>query len=496
MEEYIKMLLNDRNKSVEVNIKGKIQKIIDEGEYLSVEVECDDNIYKGLTIIKSDIFPIPNENDSILIDTIQFKYDENFKLRLFIKAKLFEEKSFTISSYKTIKRDYNFTSDNIISNLKDLLNIKKELFSNLFEVDSINEQTYLVKCLENNELFAIKKISNFLEYNLSSKDIIYISNYYVEVENDKNINSDKIIQLNELTLIEKMNGENLFIFLENNKEFSDKYFWGKIVEKDKKNKIITIMCSNKKLFLLQEYNDKICLGQYCMFSNHYIENNILKLDNNSFTYFSSQDLYFSTKLKLNNFSVIRFYFLDFNKNENIFNIINIQGNSDENIIKNNVMECIINLKMSNANYKLFPIKLKLKENFFKEGIEFYTNILLGLLTKTNLLINYKSENSYSYEYLYMFFNTTNIYNKNKIININNIVKIYTDRKDVQYVAKVASYDEVKNNKYNLSVSTYVEKEDTREKIDIKELNRKLEETVRRENELRLSIDKIIKEIEG
>ena len=89
-------------------------------------------------------------------------------------------------------------------------------------------------------------------------------------------------------------------------------------------------------------------------------------------------------------------------------------------------------------------------------------------------------------------------NNNKLTenNINNIVKIYTDRIDVQYVAKVASYDDIKNNNYNLSVSTYVEKEDTREKIDIKELNKKIAETVARENELRKEIDNIIAEIEG
>lgn len=142
MEEYIKMLLTDRNKSAKIKIKGRIQKIIDEGEYLSVKVECDDGIYKGLTIIKSDIFPIPNANDSILIDEIQYKYDEYFKLRLFIKAKLIEEKNMSINASNTIQRDYNFTTDNIISNLKDLLNIDKELFSNLFEVDSINEKTF------------------------------------------------------------------------------------------------------------------------------------------------------------------------------------------------------------------------------------------------------------------------------------------------------------------------------------------------------------------
>ena len=398
---------------------------------------------------------------------MQYKYDEYFKLRLFIKAKLIEEKNMSINASNTIQRDYNFTTDNIISNLKDLLNIDKELFSNLFEVDSINEKTYSVKCLENNELYLMSKINNIPENYLNPKDIIYISNYYVE--NDKNNISDKTIQFNELTLIEKMNEENLFILLENNEEISDKYFWGKIVEKDEENKTIKIMNNNKKLLQLQEYNDKICLGQYCVFSNYYIKNNIIKLDHNSFTYFSSQDLYFSTKLKLNNFSVIRFYFLDFNKNGNIFNMIKIQGNSDENKIENDVMECIINLKMVNANYKLFPIQLELKENSFKEGIKFYTQISLGLLTKINLLINYKSENSYSYEYLYMFFNKTNIYNKNKIININ-------DKKiEINIFDDFDSENRIRFNIVNIPFQNEINKEslNINKKEDIGKLNNSL-----------------------
>ena len=79
-------------------------------------------------------------------------------------------------------------------------------------------------------------------------------------------------------------------------------------------------------------------------------------------------------------------------------------------------------------------------------------------------------------------------------NIKTILDWYTDRKDVDYRVKVATHDEVAKNKYNLSVSTYVEKEDTREVIDIDELNKKIDEVVARENQLRADIAAIIKEI--
>ena len=90
-----------------------------------------------------------------------------------------------------------------------------------------------------------------------------------------------------------------------------------------------------------------------------------------------------------------------------------------------------------------------------------------------------------------------ITNSNKLTeeNIQHILDIFTDRKDVQYISKLVANDEIAKSEYNLSVSTYVEQEDTREKVDIVNLNAELAEIVSRENVLRSEIDKIIKEIE-
>ena len=73
---------------------------------------------------------------------------------------------------------------------------------------------------------------------------------------------------------------------------------------------------------------------------------------------------------------------------------------------------------------------------------------------------------------------------------------YASRADVDHFARLVSYEEIKEQDYNLSVSTYVEAEDTREKVDIGELNARIGEIVARENVLRAEIDRIIAEIEG
>ena len=64
------------------------------------------------------------------------------------------------------------------------------------------------------------------------KNIIYINNY-----EEENLSSKKFITLTNLSFIEAIDDENLFILLENQKYISNKYLWGKIIEKDEKNKI-------------------------------------------------------------------------------------------------------------------------------------------------------------------------------------------------------------------------------------------------------------------
>ena len=89
-------------------------------------------------------------------------------------------------------------------------------------------------------------------------------------------------------------------------------------------------------------------------------------------------------------------------------------------------------------------------------------------------------------------------NNNKLTaeNIGRIVETFTKRTEEAHFSHLAGFAEIKEQEYNLSVSTYVEAEDTREKIDIGQLNAKIARIVARENVLRAEIDKIIAEIEG
>lgn len=89
-------------------------------------------------------------------------------------------------------------------------------------------------------------------------------------------------------------------------------------------------------------------------------------------------------------------------------------------------------------------------------------------------------------------------NKNKLKgeNIQKILETHINRQDVEHFAKVVTNDAVLENDANLSVSAYVEPENTEEEVDIKVLNAQIAEIVKREDELRKSIDAIIADLEG
>lgn len=89
-------------------------------------------------------------------------------------------------------------------------------------------------------------------------------------------------------------------------------------------------------------------------------------------------------------------------------------------------------------------------------------------------------------------------NKNTLTdnNLKKILDAFKERKDIEYFAKLVDNDKVAKNDYNIAVSNYVVAEDTREVVDIKELNKEISQIVKKQNKLRTEIDKTVEEMEG
>ena len=143
-------------------------------------------------------------------------------------------------------------------------------------------------------------------------------------------------------------------------------------------------------------------------------------------------------------------------------------------------------------------KYLIDNNYVDCVIQLPDNLFYGTSIATCIMVLKKSKSSNDTLFIDASKECIKVTNNNKLTedNISKIVSIFSDRKDVQYVAKVVPNQQIKDNDYNLSVSQYVEQEDTREIIDIKELNTEIERIVAKENKLRAQIDQIIRDIEG
>lgn len=143
-------------------------------------------------------------------------------------------------------------------------------------------------------------------------------------------------------------------------------------------------------------------------------------------------------------------------------------------------------------------KYLIDNNYIDCVIQLPSNLFFGTSIATCIMILKKNKADNKT----LFIDATNecikVTNNNKLTqeNMDRIVETYASRLEDDHFSHLASYEEIEENDYNLSVSTYVEAEDTREKIDIVVLNAQIAEIVKKEDELRKAIDKIIAEIEG
>ena len=137
-------------------------------------------------------------------------------------------------------------------------------------------------------------------------------------------------------------------------------------------------------------------------------------------------------------------------------------------------------------------------NYVDAVIQLPENLFFGTTIATCIMVLKKSKADTQTVFIDASKECVKVTNSNKLTpeNIENILKLYTDRVDVAHTVHVVTGADIAAEDYNLSVSTYVEPEDTREIIDITQLNAELREIVAREAVLRTEIDRIVAEIEG
>jgi type I restriction enzyme M protein len=139
-----------------------------------------------------------------------------------------------------------------------------------------------------------------------------------------------------------------------------------------------------------------------------------------------------------------------------------------------------------------------ENNFVDTVIQLPENLFFGTSIATCIIVLKKSKATNDVLFIDASKEFVHVGNQNSLSdeNIERIYRTHMDREEVGHFSRLVPNDDIVANDVNLSVSSYVEKEDTREEVDIKELNAEVERIVAREQELRERIDAIIADLEG
>jgi type I restriction enzyme M protein len=142
-------------------------------------------------------------------------------------------------------------------------------------------------------------------------------------------------------------------------------------------------------------------------------------------------------------------------------------------------------------------KYLVDNNYVDTVIQLPPDLFFGTTIATCIIVLKKSKNDNKTLFIDASAEFVRGGNKNKLSDANRakILEAFTERSDKEYFAKVVDNKTIEDNDYNIAVSSYVVKEDTREVVDITELNEKITKIVTRQNELRIAIDEIVADIE-
>ncbi len=136
-------------------------------------------------------------------------------------------------------------------------------------------------------------------------------------------------------------------------------------------------------------------------------------------------------------------------------------------------------------------------NYVETVISLAPNLFYGTTIAVNILVLSKHKTDTTTR----FIDASGLFKKetnNNVLtgdHIDRIMQAFDSKENIEHFAKSIDHEKIAENDYNLSVSSYVEARDTREVIDIDQLNAELKTTVAKIDRLRADIDAIVAEID-
>ena len=145
-------------------------------------------------------------------------------------------------------------------------------------------------------------------------------------------------------------------------------------------------------------------------------------------------------------------------------------------------------------------KYLVDSNVVETVIALAPNLFFGTTIAVNILVLAKNKTDTKVQFIDAsgeeFFDKKSNTNEMSDGHVARILELFASKENKPHVAETVEQQRVIDTDYNLSVSAYVEPEDTREVVDIAELNADLKTTVEKIDRLRSEIDAIVAEIEA
>lgn len=145
-------------------------------------------------------------------------------------------------------------------------------------------------------------------------------------------------------------------------------------------------------------------------------------------------------------------------------------------------------------------KYLVDNNFVETIISVAPNLFYGTSIAVTLLVLSKKKTDTKTQFIDAsgeeFFKKVTNNNMLTEKHIDKIIELFDSKAEVPHVATCIDNAIIAENEYNLSVSSYVVAKDNKEKINIEDLNKEVNKTVKKIDKLRLEIDAIINEIEA
>ena len=137
-------------------------------------------------------------------------------------------------------------------------------------------------------------------------------------------------------------------------------------------------------------------------------------------------------------------------------------------------------------------------NYVDAVIQLPPDLFFGTTIATCILVLKKSKKTSDVLFIDASAEFKRVGNKNKLLEEHQarILDAFTTREPQDHFATIVGNEDIAANDYNIAVSSYVEAEDTREEVDITELNAEIARIVTRQAELRSAIDEIVADLEG